>query len=218
MTTTDSSPKKRRGCLFYGCATMLVLLLLFCLLAFFTVRWMKGQINAYTDSSAVQLPKVEMVESEFKALDQRVKTFSEAVQQGKPSQTLVLTERDINALIAKAPNMKELASRVYVSITNNQIKGQVSIPLRGIASFASDRYLNGEAAFNVSMQNGVLTVTAQDVKVKGKPLPEVFMKELRKRNLAEEFLRDPKNAEAISKLESIQVEDDHVTIKARSAN
>ena len=156
-----------------------------------------------------------MSDTEFTSLKQCVTSFGEAMEQGKLVEPLILTERDINALLAKAPNTKELADKVYVSLNGDQVKGQVSIPLSGLGWLGKGRYLNGEATFNVSLENGVLIVTAQEIKVKGKPLPEQFMKQLRQENLAKEAYKDSKNAEAIRKLDSVQIEGGRAIIRAR---
>ena len=210
-------PPKRRGCLFYGCLTCVVLALISGLMVFLTVRAIKNKVYAYTDTQPMQLPKVEMSDAESESLKQRVASFGEAMEQGKAAEPLILTERDINALLARAANTKELADKVYVSVNGNQIKGQVSLPLSFLGWLGKGRYLNGEATFNVSLENGVLIVTAQEIKVKGKPLPESVMKQLRQENLAKEAYKNPENAEAIRKLESIQVEDSRAIIKAREA-
>ena len=215
--TTTPPPRKGRGCLFYGCLTCVVLLLIMAVLAVVAIRFVKNQVNAYTDSQPMKLPSVEMTDAEFQQLDQRVKAFGDAMEKGKPAEPLILAERDINALIVKAANLKELADKVYVSVNGNEVKGQVSIPLSRLGWLGKGRYLNGEATFNVSLENGMLMVTAREIKVKGKPLPESFMSQLRHENLAKEASKDPKNAEAIRKLDSIQVQESQVLIKARGA-
>jgi hypothetical protein len=212
--TTPPAPK-RRGCLFYGCLTAVVLLLIAGLIAFLTVRFVHNQFDAYTDKQPMKLPKVEMTDAEYQDLQTRLKSFGATLEQGKPGTPLQLNEREINALIARAANTKELADKVYVSLNSNEVKGQISIPLSGLGWLGKGRYLNGEAVFKVTLENGALVVTAQSVKVKGNPLPESFMSRLRQENLAQEAAQDPKNAEAIRKLESIQVEGGEVTVKAK---
>jgi hypothetical protein len=219
MTNPANPPpeSKGRGCLFYGCLTCLVLLVIAGVMAFFAVRFVRNRINDYTDAAPMKLPKVEMADAEFKQLDERVKSFRDAMEQGKPTGPLVLTERDLNALIVNAPNAKEMADKVYVSLSGDQVKGQVSLPLSGLGWLGKGRYLNGDAAFNVSLENGVLIVTAREVRVKGEPLPEAIMARLRQENLARDLYKDPKNAEALRKVESVQVQDAQVIIKARPA-
>ena len=214
--TTTPAPK-RRGCLFYGCLTAIVLLLLAGLMAFLAVRFVRNKLDAYTDTQPMKLPKVEMTDTEYQNLQERVKSFGVTLDQGKPGEPLMLNEREINALIARSENAKAFADKVYVSVNGNEVKGQVSIPLSGLGWLGNGRYLNGEAVFKVSLENGVLIVTAQSVKVKGSPLPESFMSQLRQENLAKDAYKDPKHAEAIRKFDSIQVEDNRVVVKARAA-
>jgi len=215
--TTSAPPRKGRGCLFYGCLTCLVLLLIMAVLAVVVVRFIKNQVNTYTDTQPMKLPRVEMTDADYQQLERRVKAFGDAMEKGTPIESLILTERDLNALIARAANMKELADKVYVSVNGTEVRGQVSIPLSRLGWLGKGRYLNGEATFNVSLENGVLIVTAREVKVKGKPLPETFMSQLRRENLAKEAYKNPKNAEAIRQLDTIQVQESQVLIKARAA-
>lgn len=218
MTDPNSpAPSQKRGCFFYGCLTSVVLLLLVGLFAFLAVRFVRNQFNAYTDSAPMTLPKVEISDDEFQKLQQRVKTFTEGMEQAKPVEPLALSERDINALLVKNANTKAFADRVYVALTGSNVSGQISIPLSGLGWLGKDRYLNGEATFNVTLENGVLIVTAQEVRVKGKALPESFMSALRRENLAKDAYKDPKNAEAIRKFESLRVDDGRVIVKARTA-
>jgi hypothetical protein len=211
--STTVPPRKGRGCWFYGCLTLSVMFLLALLLAVLAVRWVRNQVTAYTDAAPVTLPKVEMPAPEFQALNQRVTAFGQALEQGKAAEPLTLTELELNALLTGKPEMKPLADKVHVTLSEDRIKGQVSIPLQGLSWFGRGRYLNGEATFKVTLQNGVLIVVAEDVKVKGKPLPEAFMAAVRGQNLAEEATKDPENASAIGKLESIQIQDGRVIIK-----
>jgi hypothetical protein len=209
--------RKGRGCFFYGCLSSLVLLLVICLMAFFAVRWVRKQISGFTAGEPMQLPKVEMADTEYQALKQRVETFGAALNQEKATEPLLLTERELNALITRTPSMKELSDKVYVSLKDNQVRGQVSIPLSGLGWLGRGRYLNGEATFNVSLQNGVLVVTADAVQVQGRSLPEALMKGVRQENLAKELYKDPKDAAIISRLDSVQVQDGRAVIKPREA-
>lgn len=144
MTNPATPPpeNKGRGCFFYGCLTCLVLMVIVCVMAFFAVRFVRNRINDYTQATPMKLPGVEMPDAEFKQLEGRVKSFGEALDQGKPIEPLVLTERDVNALIVNAPNTKELADKVYVSLSGDQIKGQVSLPLTGLGWLAGERPLS----------------------------------------------------------------------------
>ena len=81
--TTLSPAPKPRGCLFYGCLTSVVLLLLAGLLGFLAVRFVRNKINSYTEAQPLKMPRVEMTDAEFQVLEQRVKSFTGGLEQGK---------------------------------------------------------------------------------------------------------------------------------------
>ena len=54
--TAPAPAPKGRGCFFYGCLTSGVLLLLAGLLVFFAVRFVKNQVNSYTDAEPLKMP------------------------------------------------------------------------------------------------------------------------------------------------------------------
>ncbi len=209
---------KPRGCLFYGCLTAVVLLLIAGLLGFLAVRFVRNKINSYTEAQPLKMPTTKMTDADFQILQQRVKAFAGGLEQGKGLEPLILTEDDLNALLARSADTKALADKVYVSLSGNEVKGLVSIPLSGLGWLGKGRYLNGNATFKVSLENGVLIVTAEQIQVKGLAVPETVMSQIRRENLAKEAYQDPKNAAAIRKVESIRVENSQVTIKARAGN
>ena len=216
--TSVAPAPKSRGCLFYGCLTSVVLLLIAGLLGFLAVRFVRNKINSYTEAQPLKLPTTKMTDADFQILQQRVKTFGGGLEQGKGLEPLIFTEDDLNALLARSAETKPLANKVYVSLSGNEVKGLVSIPLSGLGWLGKGRYLNGNATFKVSLENGVLIVTAEQIQVKGLAVPETVMSQLRRENLAKEAYQDPKNAAAIRKVESIRVENSQVTVKARAGN
>jgi len=216
--TSVAPAPKPRGCLFYGCLTSVLLLLIAGLLGFLAVRFVRNKINSYTEAQPLKLPTTKMTDADFQILQQRVKTFGGGLEQGKGLEPLIFTEDDLNALLARSAETKALANKVYVSLSGNEVKGLVSIPLSGLGWLGKGRYLNGNATFKVSLENGVLIVTAEQIQVKGLAVPETVMSQLRRENLAKEAYQDPKNAAAIRKVESIRVENSQVTVKARAGN
>lgn len=206
-------PKRRRGCLFYGCliGTVCMLAVLLALLLVFIKA--KGLLNQYTDTKPVALPTVQMTEPQIAEIQQRYKTFSDAVRAGRPASPLSLTADEINVLIEQTPEFQALKNKLYVTITNNQLKGEICVPLDQLGRpIFKGRYLNGSGTFSVSLQSGVLWASPQQLEVKGRPLPARYMDRLRHENLAAGANNDPKIASALSQLESIQVKDGKVTI------
>jgi len=220
--TPASQPAKRRGCFFYGCITVLVLMLLVGIAGFFAVRYGLNKFNAfveqYTETTPMTLPIVQMPPTDYQLLDKRATAFADLVKARKASPPLVLTGEEINALIANNPAWKSMKGRVYVTIEGDQIKGKVSIPMDDLAqapglSRLKGRYLNGSAAFKVSLANGVVVVTLQSLEAKGQSPPPPIMAQLQTVNFAQNAAQDPKTQEMIGRFESIEVKDGKITIK-----
>ncbi len=217
-----SQPDKRRGCFFYGCITVLVLIVLVGIAGFFAIRYALNKVTAlveqYTETLPMTLPTVQMSGTDYQQLDKRVTAFADAVNARKATPPLVLTGDEINALIANNPAWKGLKGKVYATIEGDQIKGKVSIPMDDLAqapglSRLKGRYLNGSAGFKVSLANAVLVVTIQSLEAKGQSPSPPIMAQLQSMNFAQNSSQDPKTKEMIGRFESIEVKDGKLTIK-----
>jgi len=221
MSDPTQTPK-RRGCLFYGCVSMVVLLFIGVVLAVVVAlnlpKFLTQIALPYTDTAPVQLERVEVSSAELKALQQRVAAFQEALQGQKTSQELILTAHEINALISNDPNLKELRDKLLVSIEGDAIRGKVSWPLPDWGPFRlKGRYLNGDVAFRVSLQDGRLGVFLDDIQVKGQPLPKPLLSQFKTENLAEGIQRDPKNAAEIQKFDTIKIENGKLILRNKAS-
>jgi|SRR5437867_6487188 len=223
--TAAPTGEKKHGCFFYGCIISLILAVILGVASFLAVRYAINKVNAfiveYTETTPAPLPKVEVTQSAWEVLDQRLTAFQEALDARKQTPPLVLTSSEINAFMAKSPAMSFWKDKLYVTIDGNEVKGQISLPLDELGealhlSKLKGRYLNGSAALRVSLQNGQLVVNIQSLQVKGRSPPEQVMASLRAENLARDLDRDPKNAAMIQKFESIEVKDSKVTVKAKA--
>jgi len=209
--TNPETPKKRRGCFFYGCITCLVLFLVVGLMAVLAVRYFVGQINAviteYTGTSPMTLPKVNMPADEVKKLQARFDAFNKAAEAHTNTPPLVLTGPEINALFGNSSS--DLKDKVYVSLEGSEVKGQISLPLEKYFKIwmihTQGRYLNGAATMSVGLTNSTLWVKLDSLDVNGKPLPDKFMTGLRGQNMAANANNDPKESAFISRFESIVV-------------
>jgi hypothetical protein len=211
---------KQRGCFFYGCIIASILAVLFAILmgviAFLAYRFVNQLVDQYTATTPQSLPKVEMPAEQVTTLKDRVEAFRKAVEAGTPTEPLVLTSDDLNALIDDNPELKGV---IYVKVEKDEVKGQISLPLDKLninVGMIRGRYLNGEADFKASLSDGVLIVTIESVEVNGQKVPEDFMKELRKQNVAKDAYKDEKASKMIRKLESLEVKDGKIILKVRA--
>jgi hypothetical protein len=218
--TESQTEKKKHGCFFYGCIVSLGLIILIVLAIFLGIRLALKRVNAtvaqYSDSQAMPLPRSEMSAEERENLRKRVAAFNAAVMAGSNTAPLTLTGPEINALLADSPEMSDLKDRFYITIVSNQAKGQLSLPLENLFRIpyvdTKGRFLNGAGIFNVHKTNEDLFVGLDSVEVKGRPLPEKYMSQLRQMNFADNMIQNPTNHAFIKEFERIEITNGMVVI------
>ena len=94
------------------------------------LHYVRKVVNQFTEAQPIELPAVQMSQSEIDKLKQRVETFQKAVREQSPAEPFVLAGDDINALIASLPELKAFKGKFYVSLEGDHVKGEVSVPLR----------------------------------------------------------------------------------------
>ena len=219
------SPKKPRGCFFYGCITCIALFvlagILFVLGGWYFFHSLNTLVMEYTDTVPMVLPKVDMPPEELAKLKARVADFKRALDAHTSPPPLVLTSREVNALMEDSPQVKQmnLNDKFYVDLEGDHIKGQISLPLDQLPKIpfvhTAGRYLNGTGEFAAEVTNATLSLTAISLEVKGKPLPEKFMTSLHQQNLADQVNQNPTNVTAMSHYESIEIKDTTLIIKPK---
>ncbi len=88
-----------------------------------------------------------------------------------PVRELVLTAEEINALIAEEEAFR---NRVFISIAEGEITGEISVPTDKFLPGSKGRFLNASATFEVTLEDGVLIVTLSKAEVKGEQVPEAI--------------------------------------------
>jgi hypothetical protein len=199
MSDPAPTPPRRRGCLFYGCLTGIVCMVAILVAALIGLHFVRKVFLDYTDTAPMVLPATGLSSAQTAEIRQRCHQFVEELNAGKSVEPLALAGTEINALIASANSgQNPLSEHARLSIDNDRLKGDVSIPVRG-------RYLNGTGTFAVSLQNGLLNLNVQTLTVKGKPLPASFINGLRLQNLAAGTQNDTNIVALVSRLQDIQI-------------
>ncbi len=161
----------------------------------------------------MSLPTVHLSPAELRQVEDRVDNFRQAVKEHRLTSPLALTPDEMNGLIVSDQDLESLKGKLYVSITNNVLSAQMSVPMEdaGLPLFKG-RYLNGTGTFAVSLKSGVLRIVAETFFAKGRPLPEVYMQQVRKQNLARNLNSNPRVSVALDSLQAIDVKDGKLLI------
>ena len=210
---SDQTPKPRRGCFFYGFIIGAVLLVTMLGALLLGLHYVKNMVVRFTDTKPAELPALQMSQPEIAQAKERIDSFEQAVREHHPTKPLTLTADELNALIASGGEQQGFKGKVYVSLDGDQLKGDLSVPLQDVGlNMFKGRYLNGNATFNLSFRDGRLSITPQAIQVKGEPLPEIYLREIRKQNLAFAFTNDPAAAAVLKGLEEIQVKEGKLVV------
>jgi hypothetical protein len=206
---TSQPPKRRKGCLFYGCLTLTACFLIFLVLLLAALYQFRRVVYQYTDSSPMPLPTLNMTAEQMDAVQRRVDAFKDALNAGRSTPPLVLTADDINALINTDPEFKPFKGRLYVTALEDgkgKLAGSVRLGDIGFIVFRS-RYLNGTATIGVTFQNGILGITPEELTTKGKPLPGPVMDKIHNLQISSRINQDPHASVALNRLQSIEIRD-----------
>lgn len=204
----------RGNCFLYGCVTLVILALLGGLVAFLTFRYAIQQIREnYTEAEPVALPTVDMPQDRIDSLIERVDQYVADLRAGDDLAPITLTEQEINALLQNHPDLKEtFGDHMYVTLTDDgTVKAQMSLPLDWFPMMGG-RYFNGDATFEVGLENGRFTVFLESASVKGEEVPQQQIQQIRNTNLAEDWYNDPETRELIESVQSLEFEDNAVTV------
>jgi hypothetical protein len=184
---------------------------------YFLVKKVNQMVAEYTSTTPAELPQVEMGEAEYRALDERVKTFGAALREGRPSGPLTLTSDEVNVLLNRNAAMEAGKGRLHVVMTANEVSGQVSLPLDPVAkgpvlSQLRGRFLNGTARLGVGMQNGRVVVRLLGIKVNDQEMPAELVEAFKTVNLMDQVYQDPRVAENLSRIGGLEVADSRLVI------
>ena len=218
-----AAEKKRRGCFFYGCIVSIIFgLILFVgipLALFFGFNYaVKTVVNNYADEQPMELPIIEMPQTEVTSLKQRVDVFRQAVENNTPTAALELSADELNALIFHDPQLAKLKGKAFLDFEGNKVKGQLSIPLSDLNIGSGESlYLNGTGIFEVSIQNGSLSAKLDSLEIKGKPIPAKFSGWFKGKNLFENAQMDPEAQKFINRISRLEIRDSKLILEKDAA-
>lgn len=215
-TPSEGPPRKRRGCLFYGCLSAVLVLVALALLAWFLVS---RTVTTYTGEAPRPLPVITLPPRQAEALQERASAFEQAVKTPDPEEdqgppALVLSEEEVNTLLFR--ENPGLQGKLIVRLGEDRLAAELSLPLDflGLRLFKG-RYLNGRAEMDVSVRNGKVFAFIDDIKVNGRPLPKALDKALKGKDLGENLHFQPETQRYIDRIKSLDVEDHRLIIRAR---
>lgn len=209
----DQQERKGHGCFFYGCMTIIVLIIAVVCIAVAGGWWVVKKGLSYTDTQPLQIALINAPSGEVAECRKRWDTFIDTVRAGARPAQITMSSRDLNILLQTTtdPELAKLRGKVDIKLDGDRATGHISIPLNAVP-LATGRYANGEGEFDISCDNGLLSIRLNSLKVRGEPVPDAFMASMKEINLAADLYKDPRKVDALKRLKSVKIQNSLVTI------
>ena len=214
--------KKGKGCLFYGCLTLVALLLLTCGATFMGVKFVQGKFNEmiaqYTAEEPLELAALDYSDAEMQELEDRIAVFQEAAETGEGSPELELTAKEANMLLSKAlaanttPSGGQMMD-MRVEFVDDQAEATITIAIGdmlGEVPFLKGlkgRHINGRATLDGYVGGGMASLFITALEVNGEPVPQEFINELSSTNILQDAQSDPEVSQTLGLIESFEIVD-----------
>ena len=215
------------GCFAKGCITLVILLMVLGLLVGGFGWYMFRNITAFISPTPVPIRTYPATAEQYQEVIARYTDFIKALNAGQAA-TLTLSADDLNTLIARDPEFKDVRGKMFMSIEKDELIAETSFPIpedkRRFGSGGRSRgYFNGRARFAASYSGGELTVFVRKIEsMDGKPMSDMMLSFINKADLTQWFnqsMRDERRkgtawAEAMSKVQKVVIEDGHIVATA----
>jgi hypothetical protein len=187
----------------------------------FIVPWMIDRaVEAYTDAEPIEMNAAELPPEQREALDMRVEEFRESIDAGGFTRPLILTEDEINGVLAEEVDPRDGA--VQLALLPGRVQAFVSLPINADLPLGpwsrdlSGRYLNGVATVEIGISDSRLDFSITDFDVKGKKLPGYALEALEREVEKSGALDDEEVREYLDRASELRVEHGRIVLTPKS--
>ncbi len=199
-----------------GCLSLVILLALFAAAAYWFLRQTsENLVESYTSQAPLDLARVETNPDETLSVIDRLRDFITALERGEETGSFSLSADDINTLLQNEELLSELKGMARVTIQDDLLRADISVPLGMFNERFEGRYLNGTGELAVEMKDDRLSVTIDRLEVGGRDLPREIMNEIRKNNLVAALYEEPSLEEFLRLIKSVKIEDGRLVIQPK---
>lgn len=180
----------------------------------------QNTIESYTATAPMTIVKGEMPEADMDHLDEQVERFTDAIEDGKTPEPLILSGDDLNALLQKLWQDEGIPGEMALDIEDGRLRSHISIPLEpgfSIGPFTPDvsgRYLNGTVTFRLSLTENNLNVKIERFIVNGKELPGWIVGAIEREIIDPEILQNEELREFTDKLDRVDINTNSIVLNA----
>ncbi|QDS87003.1 hypothetical protein EC9_11780 [Rosistilla ulvae] len=215
-TTPTMPPAARRGGIrkLFLCGCLLPMLLLgigVAGAAGYGWYFLSGKVVEYTETEPRIVPTVAYTDEEANEIGQRANEFFQRIQTGNADEQFVLSTRELNVLLNSQPGLKD---RVFVTLQNGRLHADLSIPTDRVPG-GSGRFLNASGKLELALDDTTVSLSLIEAEVKGEPIDESLLTQLRDLKLSTEEIKDPRFAALVGMFQKVTILDDRLVVQPR---
>ena len=197
---SEIQKKKKKGCFFWGLIGCGGLVLFVAISVGALLFFVRSKFIKYTANEPIRIEQVSFSYDEKKEIKEKIEELKFVSQKGGD---FVITDRDLNLIIASNPKFKE---RVYVDFKNDKINIRFSLPFM-------KRYINGDLSGKLCMKDGLLKLEIDRCNVMGFKTPSKELRDKIASSLVEGLENNPEFRKIERMIEHIYLENQKLYIK-----
>lgn len=217
-------PRQRMGCFAKGCLTVVVVVMLLGMLLGVAGWYMFRNVTSFVSQTPVSIRTYPATEAQYQNVIGRYTAFIKALNAGQTA-TLSLSTDDLNTLIARDPEFRNIRGKMYMELKDGEIVAESSFPIedKNRSGRSQQGYFNGRVFFSASYSGGEATMRVRKVEsMDGKPMSDGMLWMFNQIDIGKLFtqaMRDERRkgsawAEAMAKVQKVVVDKDHIVANA----
>jgi hypothetical protein len=164
------------GCFAKGCLTVIVLALFFCAALVGTAWYVYHKVvTNLTFSEQANVPLEPPTEAQLQSAESARTRVKQAMANNEET-TVEFTGSELNALLAREDDFKELRGRARIEIADSLMTIVLSVPLDGLHwRKLRGRWFNGTARFGITYESGRFHIDLKSADAAGHSLPMKYL-------------------------------------------
>lgn len=202
---------KKHGPLFWGLIALVGGVVAVGLCVVGVAFWARNTVMNATATEAVPVPVAEVEQRELRKLNDKYLSFRQALKQGQTA-TFKFSDRDLNGLVAKLPELKHLRGKASFTIERGEFVVDACVPLNGLPGMEG-RYINGRFTLDISSESGRPVIRPVDVQTANGEVPQVILSHLRDINILDKLTKRDANARTLmNKISGLEIREGKLVI------
>jgi len=218
----DAPVEKKRGMGCWGCGCLILALVavLFLGLVAGGAYLLYSEAVSLTSTTPATVPSFTGTDDVYQTAREKLSGFDHDLKNHQAA-TIQLSADEINALISRDPDFIENKIHLYVTLSNDQARAQISLPVSFFQlGILRDRYLNADTSFGLNFDPSAKTLNLdlRSAQVGDRDIPADYLP-MTQNEINQVFnqmmQKDPNFEDFLQQAKSIRIKDGELVIETQ---